>query len=74
MSKTTRFIVEIVTADDIVDDNEKIDMAQNIARAIVNEVNNGMGITPVFSINRTNTEIVYVKEWYSDKQIIEHVS
>ena len=74
MSKTTRFIVEIVTADDIVDDNEKIDMAQNIARAIVNEANNGMGITPVFSINRTNTEIVYVKEWYSDKQIIEHVS
>jgi hypothetical protein len=73
MSKTTRFIVEIVTADDIVDDNEKIDMAQNIARAIVNEANNGMGITPVFSINRTNTEIVYVKEWYSDKQIIEHV-
>jgi hypothetical protein len=74
MSKTTRFIVEIVTADDIVDDNEKIDMALNIARAIVNEANNGMGITPVFSINRTNTEIVYVREWYSDKQIIEHVS
>jgi hypothetical protein len=73
MSKTTRFIVEIVTSDDIVDDNEKIDMALNIARAIVNEANNGMGITPVFSINRTNTEIVYVKEWYSDKQIIEHV-
>lgn len=72
MSKTTRFIVEIVTSDDIVDDNEKIDMALNIARAIVNEANNGMGITPVFSINRTNTEIVYVKEWYSDKQIIEH--
>jgi hypothetical protein len=48
-------------------------MALNIARAIVNEANNGMGITPVFSINRTNTEIVYVKEWYSDKQIIEHV-
>jgi len=73
MSKTTRFIVEIVTADDIVDDNEKIDMAQNIARAIVNEVDYGAGITPVFSINRTNTEIVYVREWYSDKQIIEHV-
>jgi hypothetical protein len=73
MSKTTRFIVEIVTSDDIVDDNEKIDMALNIARAIVNEANNGMGITPVFSINRTNTEIVYVREWYSDKQIIEHV-
>lgn len=71
MSKTTRFIVEIVTADDIVDDNEKIDMAQNIARAIVNEANNGMGITPDYS--DTFTEIVYVKEWYSDKQIIEHV-
>lgn len=71
MSKTTKFIVEIVTGDKIIDDQCKDDMAQNIARAIVNEANNGMGITPDYS--DTFTEIVYVKEWYSDKQIIEHV-
>lgn len=71
MNKTTRFIVEIVTKDKIVNDQCKNEMAQNIANAIVNEANNGMGITPDYSY--TYTEIVYVKEWYSDKQIIEHV-
>jgi hypothetical protein len=70
MSKTTqRFIVEIVTEDPIYDDNEVNEMAQNIANAIVNEANT-KGIVPENS--ETFTKIVYVKGWYSDKQIIEH--
>jgi DNA mismatch repair ATPase MutS len=68
--KTTRFMVEIVTSEKIVDDQCKDEMAQNIARAIVNEANNGMGIVPDYA--DTCTETVYVKEWYSDKTIIEH--
>jgi hypothetical protein len=70
MNRTTRFIVEIVTEDRIDDDNEKNEMAENIARAIVSECNSGQGIVPENS--ETFTKIVYVKEWYSDKQIIEH--
>lgn len=68
---TTRFIVEIVTSEKIVDDQCKDEMAQNIARAIISEVDS-MGIVPDYA--DAYTEIVYVKEWYSDKQIIEHVS
>jgi hypothetical protein len=68
-TKTQRFIVEIVTEDAIVDDNEVNEMAQNIADAIVSHANT-TGITPENS--ETFTKIVYVKGWYSDKQIIEH--
>jgi DNA mismatch repair ATPase MutS len=68
---TTRFIVEIVTSGKIETDEEKNEMAENIANAIVMGANN-MGIVPAYA--DTYTEIVYVKEWYSDKQIIEHVS
>ena len=66
---TQRFIVEIVTQDKIVDDHEVNEMAQNIADAIVSHTNTA-GITPENS--ETFTKIVYVKGWYSDKQIIEH--
>lgn len=66
---TQRFIVEVVTEDKISDDNEVNEMAQNIANAIVNEANTH-GIVPEDS--ETFTKIVYVKGWYSDKQIIEH--
>lgn len=69
MNKTQRFIVEIVTEDSINDDNEINEMAQNIADAIVSYANS-KGITPENS--ETFTKIVYVKGWYSDKQIIEH--
>lgn len=71
MNKTTKFIVEIVTESKIIDDETIDDMAQNIARAIVSEANNGLGIVPDYA--DTYTEIVYVKGWYSDKQIIEHI-
>lgn len=69
MNKTQRFMVEIVTEDSINDDNEINEMAQNIADAIVSHANTS-GITPEDS--ETFTKIVYVKGWYSDKQIIEH--
>lgn len=69
MSTTQRFIVEIVTEDKITDDNEINEMAQNIANGIVNQANTG-GIVPEDS--ETFTKIVYVKGWYSEKQIIEH--
>ena len=69
MNKTQRFIVEIVTEDKISDDNEINEMAQNIANAIAT-YSDTIGITPEAS--ETFTKIVYVKGWYSDKQIIEH--
>jgi peptidase E len=71
MNTTTRFIVEIVTEDKVVDDQQLKEMSENIARAIINEINNGEGI--VADGSDTFTKIVYVKEWYSDHQIIEHV-
>jgi len=69
-NKTQRFIVEIVTSDEITDDHDIDEMAQRIANAIVNGAND-FGIHPYGS--DTYTEIVYVKGWYSDRQIIEHV-
>jgi|TARA_R110000851_G_scaffold196444_4_gene347435 hypothetical protein len=68
--KTQRFIVEIVTEDKITDDNEVNEMAQNIADAIVSHANSS-GIVPEES--ETFTNIVYVKGFYSDKEIIEHI-
>ncbi len=70
MNKTTKFIVEVVTHDEIVTQEMKNEMAQNIADAIIEKAESS-GITPEDS--ETFTEIVYVKEWYSDKQIIEHI-
>lgn len=64
-----RFMVTIDTADKIVDDNELLEMAQNIANAIINEANT-KGIVPENS--ETFTEIVRVKHWYGEKEIIEH--
>lgn len=70
MNRTTRFIVEIITTDKITSDDDKNDMAQNIANAIQKEAQD-YGITPEDS--DTSATIIYVKEWYSDKQIIEHI-
>jgi len=69
MSNTQRFIVEIDTEDKIVDDNEVNEMAQNIANAILSHAQSS-GIVPEDS--ETFTKGIYVKGWYSDKQIIEH--
>jgi hypothetical protein len=67
--KTIAFIVEIQVSDKISDDNEINEMSQNIADAIVH-ASGTAGICPEAS--EAYTEIVYVKGWYSDKQIIEH--
>lgn len=69
MNTTQRFIVEIVTEDSITDNNEINEMAQNIADALLQHANNS-GLTPEDS--ETFTRVIYVKGWYSDKQIIEH--
>lgn len=66
---TQRFMIEIDTEDKISDDNEIDEMAQNIADAIVKKCQDD-GITPEAS--ETFVKIVYVKGWYSDKEIIEH--
>ncbi len=66
---TQRFMVEIVTSDKIIDDNEINEMSQNIADAIVKHCQVSY-ITP--EDPEAFTKIVYVKGWYSDKQIIEH--
>jgi hypothetical protein len=64
------FIVTIVTSENISDENQIDEMADNIARAISNEVNSGMGICPEDS--ETHTKTIYVKAWYSEKQVIKH--
>lgn len=69
MNKTIRFIVEIVVEDSITDENVIDEMAQNIADGIVYQANT-VGIVPESC--ETFTNIVYVRGWYSDKQIIEH--
>ena len=68
-NKTTTFIVEIVTSEEVLFDYDIDEMAQRIANAIVNGAND-FGIHPDGSDART--EIVYVKGWYSGRQIIEH--
>ncbi len=68
-NNTTKFIVEIVSSEKITDDHDIDEMSQRIANAIVNGVND-FGILSDGS--DAITEIVYVKGWYSDKQIIEH--
>lgn len=70
MNHTQRFMVEIVSSEKITGDHDIDEMAQRIANAIVNGAND-FGIHPDGS--DAYTEIVYVKGWYSDKQIIEHV-
>lgn len=72
MNKTTRFMVEIITTETITDDKCKDEIAQNIANGIVHWANNGDGITPDYA--DAAVDIVYVKEWYSDTQIIEHIN
>jgi len=69
MSNTTRFIVEIVTSEKVELEEEKNEMAQNVADAIVKHAQNN-NICPDYVDGYV--EIVYVKEWHSNKQIIEH--
>jgi hypothetical protein len=71
MNTTQRFIVEIVLSDKVTSDGDIDEMAQNIADALVDKCNKSeVGIAPEDS--DAFVEIIYVKGWYSDKQIIEH--
>ena len=71
MEHRNLFKVEIVTEDKITDDNEINEMSQNIANAIIDKIKHGeVGIVPENS--ESFVKIVYVKSWYSDKEIIEH--
>ena len=69
MNKRNLFRVEIITADSITDDTELAEMAQNIARAIVNECRSNY-IVPEDS--ETFTEVIYVTPYYSNTPAIEH--
>ena len=63
-------MVTVVVSDKITSEEHTTEMAQNIADAIVHAANTS-GITPESS--DATTEVVYVKEWYAEKEIIEHV-
>lgn len=69
MNKTQRFIVEIVLSDKITDDVQIDEVAQNIANGIVRQAE--VNLAPENS--DTYTKTVYVRGWYSDKQIVEHI-
>ena len=67
--KTTAFIVEIVSSNEVAGPHEEDEMAQKIANAIVN-FDREFGIQPTDS--GLTTEVVYVRAWYTNRQIIEH--
>jgi len=67
MSRKLTFTVTVEFADKVVDDNEVIEVAENIARAIVDESQSGMGIAPEES--ETFLESVEVKPVFLDKTI-----
>lgn len=58
-----QFTVTVEFADKITDDNQIMEVANNVARAIINEVN-GMGIAPEDS--DTYTKTVSVKPQFLD--------
>ena len=67
MSKKLTFSVTLTFESAINDDNDILEIASNIARAIKNEANNGMGIVTDFS--DTYTESVEVKPQFIDETI-----
>jgi len=71
-TNTVRFQVDIVLSDKVdLSDEQKDEMAQKIADAILDGVN-GKGIAPEEA--DAFTDIIYVKEWYSYKQAINHTN
>jgi hypothetical protein len=68
MSKKLSFNVTLTFESKITDDNDILEIAKNIARAIKNEANSGMGITTDFS--DTYTETIEVKPQYLDESVI----
>ena len=72
MSKDLTFRVELTFNTKIVSDDEIMEIAHNIARAIKNEAENGVGISPEYSDNYT--EIIRVTPNYLNTTVIEHVN
>ena len=70
MSKNLTFRVELQFESNIEQDEDVMQVAENIARAIVAETN-GQGISP--QNGDTYLEIVRVTPQYINKTIIEHV-
>lgn len=70
MSKTVSFRVELTFESNIEADEDLIQIAKNVARAIVAETN-GEGISP--QNGDTYLEVVRVTPWYLNETIIEHV-
>lgn len=70
MSKNLTFRVELQFESNIEQDEDVMQVAENIARAIVAETN-GQGIAP--QNGDTYLEIVRVTPQYINKTIIEHV-
>lgn len=70
MAKSITFHVELTFESNIDQDEDVMQVAQNIARAIVAETN-GQGISP--QNGDTYLEIVRVTPQYLNKTIIEHV-
>ena len=70
MAKSITFHVELEFESNIDQDEDVMQVAQNIARAIVAETN-GQGISP--QNGDTYLEIVRVTPQYLNKTIIEHV-
>ncbi len=67
MSKKHSFIVTLTFESKITDDKDIMEIASNIARAIQNEANSGMGITTDFS--DTYTESVEVRPQFLDESV-----
>jgi hypothetical protein len=70
MSKDLTFRIELTFESNIERDEDVMQVAQNIARAIVAETN-GQGIAP--QEGDTYLEIVRVTPQYINKTVIEHV-
>lgn len=69
--KTLSFTVTIEFADSIYDDNQTIQVAENIAEAIVMEATNNMGIAP--EDGDTYMTSVTVKPMFLDTEIHKNV-
>jgi len=71
MSKILTFSVKLTFESEIVDDNEILEIAKNIARAIKDEAFHGMGIAP--DNCETYTKEVSVKPQFLDETITEKI-
>ena len=67
MSRKQTFIVTLSFKSKITDDKDIMEITSNIARAIKNEADSGMGITTDFS--DTYTESVEVKPQFLDESV-----